>query len=318
MAHDTDTEPLPRLEGKFLRRVVKAVRVKPGESAAILTRDTGDSSFIGAAGDNEKQVAAQVLAQAVQELEEAQTLLYADGSRALLVVLQAMDAAGKDSTIKHVLSGVNPQGIHVTSFKQPSDEELEHDFLWRMNKALPARGSIGVFNRSHYEDVVTVRVHPEWLEKQKILTASIGPRFWKKRLEDINAWEHHLDRSGTKLLKFFLNVSQKEQRQRFIARLERPDKHWKFNPDDLEERKSWDAYMQAYEDAITATSTKWAPWHIIPADGKHVMQAAVAGVIVEAMRSLDLHWTELPPAKMAQIEEAKRTLSAEVTEGSLR
>ena len=240
-----------------------------------------------------------------------QELLWASDRFALLVVFQAMDAAGKDSTIEHVMSGVNPQGVHVTSFKQPSSEELDHDFLWRIAKALPERGRIGIFNRSHYEEVVAIRVHPEWLGAQKLPPGPRGKRLWKARFESINAFERHLDQNGTKILKLFLNISKAEQKRRFLARLDTPEKQWKFSASDVAEREHWEEYQQAFETALTATSTPWAPWYVIPADHKPVMRAMVARLLVETIRSLELSWPQVSPDDRARHEEARRALVAE-------
>ena len=228
----------------------------------------------------------------MKELSDAQELLWASDRFALLVVFQALDAAGKDSTIEHVMSGVNPQGVQVVSFRQPSSEDLDHDFLWRINKALPERGRIGIFNRSHYEEVVALRV--EVARGQKLPPGPRGITFWKGRYDDINAFERHLERSGTKIeVKFFLHVSKAEQKHRFLARLDTPGKEWKFKASDVAERAYWDENMRAFEDAITATSKAWAPWYVIPADHKQVMQAMVARILVDAVRSLDLSWPEV-------------------------
>ena len=217
-----------------------------------------------------------MLTQGVEDLAKRQELLWASDSYSLLVVFQALDAAGKDSAIEHVMSGVNPQGVQVVSFKQPSDEELDHDFLWRTARALPERGRIGIFNRSHYEEVVALRVHPEWLDAQRLPPGDRGTQFWADRYEDINVFEKHLHRNGTRIVKFFLHLSKAEQKRRFIARLDNPDKHWKFNADDVAERQHWDEYMTAFEQAITATSTPWAPWYVVPADNKRITRAVVA------------------------------------------
>ncbi|MGH2636895.1 MAG: PPK2 family polyphosphate kinase, partial [Actinomycetota bacterium] len=225
--------------------------------------------------------------------------------------LQAMDAAGKDSAIEHVMSGVNPQGVQVVSFKKPSSEELDHDFLWRISNALPERGRIGIFNRSHYEEVVALKVHPEWLDAQRLPSNDRGAWFWQERYEDINAFERHLDRNGTKIVKFFLHVSRAEQKRRFIARLDTPGKEWKFSAGDVSERAHWDEYMQAFEDAITATSTRWAPWYVIPADHKQVMKAMVARILVETIGSLGLTWPQVSAADRAAHAEARRVLAAE-------
>ena len=221
-----------------------------------------------------KQFAANVLTQDVSKLAEAQDRLYAANRWSILIVLQAMDAAGKDGTIKHVMSGVNPQGCQVFSFKHPSAEELDHNFLWRYAKALPERGRIGIFNRSYFEEVLVVRVHPELVNAEQVPGVKINDDFWADRFADINAFERHLSRNGTLILKFFLHISKDEQRKRLLKRLKDPKKHWKFAPGDLAERAFWNDYMMAYEQAISATSTKWAPWHIIPADHKWVSRAA--------------------------------------------
>jgi PPK2 family polyphosphate:nucleotide phosphotransferase len=240
-----------------------------------------------------------------------QQLLWANGTHAVLVVFQAIDAAGKDSTIKHVMSGVNPQGVTVVSFRKPSAEERDHNFLWRISKALPARGHIGIFNRSHYEDVMAVRVHPEWLDGGAPPPGPGEAEFWAARYEDVNAFERHLARNGTRILKLFLHVSKAEQRRRFLARLDEPGKEWKFNAADLEERARWDDYQQAYEAAITATSTPWAPWYVIPADRKPVMQAMVASLLVEEIRALDLGRPQVSDEDRAANADARRRLLAE-------
>ena len=234
-----------------------------------------------------KQIAKERSTEDTTALAEAQEVLYASDSWSILLIFQAMDAAGKDSTIKHVMSGVNPQGVDVRSFKHPSAKELDHNFLWRYARALPERGRIGIFNRSYFEDVLIVKVHPELVIPQRIPDAKVNKSFWEHRYEDINNFERHLTRNGTLILKFFLNVSKDEQRKRFLERLERPEKHWKFSPADVAERGYWDDYMAAYEDAISATSTKWAPWYIVPADHKWVTRAIVALVIVDAIRKLE-------------------------------
>ena len=238
--------------------------------------------------EQRKRFAEKSLTEDVSELAEAQDRLYAADSWSILIIFQAMDAAGKDSTIKHVMSGVNPQGCQVFSFKQPSAEELDHNFLWRYTRALPERGRIGIFNRSYYEEVLVVRVHPELLKAERIPNAKLDDDFWADRYEDINALEQHLARNGTLILKFFLHVSKDEQRKRFLKRLEDPRKHWKFSAADLVERGFWDDYMKAYEEAISATSTKWAPWYIIPADHKWVSRGLVARIIVSSINKLDL------------------------------
>jgi PPK2 family polyphosphate:nucleotide phosphotransferase len=295
-------------------RILKRLTVEPGTPADLAERDPawkGGKEFEQLSAEKLKGTAKELLKQGVKELSEAQELLWASDTYALLVVFQALDAAGKDSTIEHVMSGVNPQGVQVVSFKQPSSEELDHDFLWRIIKALPERGRIGIFNRSHYEEVVALRVHPEWLEAQRLPPGPRGKAFWKGRFDAINAFERHLDRSGTKVVKFFLHVSKAEQKRRFLARLDTPGKEWKFSAADVAERAHWDAYMEAFEDAITATSTAWAPWYVIPADNKKVMQAMVARILVNRIGELNLSWPEVSDEDRAKHAEARTALLAE-------
>ena len=287
--------------------------VTPGNPAAIADRDpgwTGGPDYEGLSQDELEAEARAVLAEGVEELSEAQELLWASDTYALLVVLQAMDAAGKDSAIEHVMTGVNPQGVQVVSFRAPSAEEHDHNFLWRISKGLPERGRIGIFNRSHYEDVVALRVHPEWLGSQ-LPTAEVGPEIWDERYEDINAFERHLDRNGTKIVKLFLNVSKAEQKRRFLARLDTPNKEWKFNAADVTERGHWDEYMSAFDAALTATSTPWAPWYVVPADHKWLTQALVVRILVETIRGLDLQWPEVSESEHKANAEARRQLEAE-------
>ncbi len=257
---------------------------------------------------NGKKEAKQALADDVSALTEAQQRLWADARFSLLIIFQAMDAAGKDGTIRHVMSGVNPQGCDVQSFGPPSAEELKHHFLWRPTRYLPAKGRIGIFNRSYYEEVLVVRVHPELLKPQNLPPGREGPEIWSKRFEDINAYEHTLHRAGTTVLKFFLNVSKEEQKRRFLDRLENPEKHWKFKASDLRERGYWDDYQQVYEEMLSATSTKWAPWYIIPADDKWLMRALVADVIASRIGELDLRYPEVSDADRAELAEAKKQL----------
>jgi len=258
-----------------------------------------------------KQFAEEVLSKDVTALAEMQDRLYAANRWSILIILQAMDAAGKDSTIKHVMSGINPQGCEVYSFKHPSAEELDHNFLWRCAKLVPQRGRIGIFNRSYYEEVLVVRVHPELIAAQRIPDADLNDDFWADRFADINAFERHLTRNGTVILKFFLHLSKTEQRKRFLKRLKDPTKQWKFSPDDLKERAFWDDYMKAFENAINATSTKWAPWYIIPADHKWVSRSLVASIVTRAAESLDLHYPKVTKEQRAIIAEAKKQLEAE-------
>jgi PPK2 family polyphosphate:nucleotide phosphotransferase len=295
-------------------RIAKELLVEPGTDANIAGRDpawTGGAEFEQLAAKQLSATAKALRDRGVNELSDAQELLWASDTYALLVVFQAIDAAGKDSTIEHVMSGVNPQGVQVVSFKQPSSEELDHDFLWRTSRALPERGRIGIFNRSHYEEIVALRVHPEWLQKQKVPPGPRGASFWAERHEDINGFERHLDRNGTKIVKFFLHVSKAEQKRRFLARLDQPGKQWKFSAADVAERAHWDEYMRAYEEAITATSTPWAPWYVIPADHKPVMQAMVAAILVDTIGSLGLSWPEVSDQARAANAEARRKLEAE-------
>ena len=247
----------------------------------------------------------------LDSLAEAQELLYANDHYSVLIVFQAMDAGGKDSMIKHVMSGLNPQGCQVFSFKRPSEEELQHNFLWRYSKCLPERGNLGIFNRSYYEEVLVLRVHPELLEKQKLAVGKSEKNFWQNRYEDINNFERHLTRNGTIILKFFLNMSRAEQKNRLLARLEDPAKNWKFNIDDLAERACWPEYMKAFEKAIGATSTKWAPWYVIPADSKWLARAVVSAIIGHAIRALRLKPPQLRTEQLAGLVKATRLLKTE-------
>ena len=261
------------------------------------------------AGIKGRTGAPRLLAANIAELAEQQEALYAQDHWAVLIILQAMDAAGKDSTIKHVMSGVNPQGMHVTSFKAPSAEELDHDYLWRSVRALPARGMIGVHNRSYYEEVLVARVHPDILARQRLPNLPRGSRLWRQRFRQINDFERYLTENGTIILKFFLHVSREEQRQRFLARLDEPDKHWKFSLRDVREREHWDAYHEAYEDMLSHTSTDRAPWHVIPADRKWYMRLAVGQVIVQTLRGLDLRLPQPDQTRREELAEGRRILT---------
>jgi PPK2 family polyphosphate:nucleotide phosphotransferase len=258
-----------------------------------------------------KKEAHEFIQQNLQRLTAAQELLWASDKYALLVVLQAMDAAGKDGVIKHVMSGVNPQGCQVFGFKRPSEEDLEHDFLWRYSKCLPARGRIGIFNRSYYEDVLVVRVHPEWLEREKLATSKRGAALWKNRYEDINQFEEHLARNGTAILKFFLHVSKKEQKRRLLARLDNHDKRWKFSEADLAERAHWHEYVEAYEAALSSTSTAHAPWYILPADYKWVPRWLVSEILTKTIQRLGLKIPEPTKEREAALAKARRLLERE-------
>jgi PPK2 family polyphosphate:nucleotide phosphotransferase len=296
------------------RKIIDELRVMPGTTANLegrATRWAGSGDYVDLTADELDATAKGVLAEGIDELCDAQELLWASDTYSLLLVFQAMDAAGKDSTIEHVMSGVNPQGVQVVSFKQPSSEELDHHFLWRISHNAPERGRIGIFNRSQYEEVVALKVHPEWLHKQKLPPGDRGPEFWADRYEDLNAFEHHLTRNGTKVVKFFLHVSKAEQKRRFMARLDNANKQWKFKAGDVAVRAHWDQYMQAYEDAITATSTAWAPWYVLPADNKHVMQAMTAAIIVDTITSLGLEWPTVSDKDREDNAKARKVLEAE-------
>jgi PPK2 family polyphosphate:nucleotide phosphotransferase len=258
-----------------------------------------------------KQQAQSLLTTGVEQLAALQEKLYAQNNWAMLCVFQAMDAAGKDGTIKHVMSGVNPQGVQVTSFKAPGPEELAHDFLWRAARKLPERGRIGIFNRSHYEEVLVVRVHPEILEKQRLPPELITKKIWGQRLQSIKSFEKYLARQGTLVLKFFLHLSKEEQRRRFLARLDEPDKHWKFSSADLAERGYWDAYQAAYQEAIAATAAPHAPWFVVPADNKWFSRLVVVTAIIDALDGLDLKIPKLDEAAQAELKVARRKLEAE-------
>jgi PPK2 family polyphosphate:nucleotide phosphotransferase len=258
-----------------------------------------------------KEQASKILEAYREKLVEKQELLWASNSYSMLIILQGMDAAGKDGTIQHVMSGVNPQGCHVVSFKTPSEEELDHDFLWRYTKALPERGSIGIFNRSYYEDVLIVKVRPEVLEKQRLPTKLEGKGFWAQRYDDLNMYERHLVRNGTIVLKFFLHLSKEEQKQRILKRLETPDKEWKFSLTDLSERSKWGDYMQAYEDMLNNTTTEWAPWYIIPADKKWVSHSLISEIIVSQIDKLNLEYPVLNKEQCEGLEKAKAELEKE-------
>ena len=296
--------------------ILKQFLVEPGSQVNLkdyVTDWTETEEAKELSKDVIKQRAAEILEESRKQLNEAQELLYASDTHSVLIVLQAMDAAGKDGTIRHVMSGVNPQGCQVFSFKKPSAEELDHNFLWRYMKSLPERGRIGIFNRSYYEDVLVVKVHPEWLGPGA--PAKPDKSFWEKRYEDIDNFEKHLSRNGTLVLKFFLHVSKDEQKKRFLERLTNPEKHWKFSEADLEEREHWKAYRKAFEDALTATSTKKAPWWIVPADRKYVARAVVADVIVNAIQNLGLKYPEVSKEKLARLAEAKAKLEGKHEDG---
>lgn len=281
--------------------------IQDGERFRLKEYDPDDTLDLD---PRDKPRAKQMLAAGVDALAALQERLYAQDRWAVLLVFQAMDAAGKDSAIKHVMSGVNPQGCQVHSFKAPSAEELDHDYLWRCAMRLPERGRIGIFNRSYYEEVLIVRVHPELLDRQKLPAALNRKGIWKERYEDICGFERYLSRNGVLIRKFFLHVSRKEQRRRFLRRLNDPEKHWKFEAADLREAERWDEYMRAYEDMIAATATEHAPWYVVPADRKWFTRLVVSSAIVEALCSLDLRFPELSAEQRKELEAARAELGA--------
>ncbi len=294
------------------KEVLKKFRVQPGEKFRLKDHNPGWDGDDEIPKAERKEFAEKILTEDVSALAEAQELLYADNSWSLLVIFQALDAAGKDGTIKHVMSGVNPQGCQVFSFKSPSAEELDHTFLWRCMRCLPERGRIGIFNRSYYEEVLVVKVHPELLAGQRIPKADPqSEKFWRRRYDDINTFEKHLARNGTAIVKFFLNVSQEEQHERFLERVSDPRKHWKFSSSDLKESARWDDYMHAYEECLAATSTKWAPWYVIPADRKWVTRAAAGVILTETIKRLNLAWPKITDEQRRAIAEAKKQLEKE-------
>ena len=295
------------MKQKQISRLLDRYRIVSGKDFRLKDHDPGDTG-----GNTIKQEDGEaLLREGVERLAALQELLYANASWSLLCVLQAMDAAGKDGTIKHVMSGVNPQGVSVTAFKAPGPEDLAHDYLWRISRHLPLDGQIGIFNRSHYEDVLVARVHPEVLQRQNLPPVLVGKRFWQHRLEDIEAFERHLRRNGTIVLKFFLNVSKAEQKRRFLSRLDQPEKNWKFSASDIAERQHWDDYQSAYEAAIEGTATEQAPWFVVPADHKWFSRFIVVAALVEALEALDLKPVKVPAAAQERLAEARRQLEAE-------
>jgi PPK2 family polyphosphate:nucleotide phosphotransferase len=290
----------------------KQFRVEPDKKFKLEDRDPGDTaSFKSKKEANAKKR----LTEGIERLRELQERLYAHDRWALLLIFQAMDAAGKDSTIEHVMSGVNPQGCQVYSFKQPSAEELDHDYLWRTNRCLPERGRIGVFNRSYYEEVLVVRVHKGILAAEKLPAELVDADIWKQRFKDINAFERYLAQNGTAIVKFFLHVSKEEQRRRFLARLDEPQKNWKFSLSDVKEREHWDEYMAVYEDMLERTSTEHAPWYVIPADHKWFMRMAVADIVVSMLENLKPEYPTITEEKRRELEAARKALEQEEAKG---
>ena len=296
--------PDPRFDR--IHEFIAPLKVKPG-SKVRLPKDF-DPRYTG---DVKKEQATELLQQGVEWLSEFQMRLAAQDTYSLLVIFQAMDAAGKDGTIRHVMSGVNPQGVEVTSFKVPSELERDHDYLWRCALRLPARGVIGIFNRSYYEEVLVVRVHPQILEGQKMPASSKGKDVWERRYREINDWERYLTDNGTKIVKLFLNVSKDEQKKRFLDRIEEPESNWKFSASDARERVHWDEYQAAFAAMLSNTSTPWAPWHVIPADRKWFMRLSAAAVILDALMEIDPQWPEPTPEAREEMLKAKAELLAE-------
>ena len=290
------------------REVSRPFRVETGENFRLKHVDPGDTLEFTA---EDKPRAKEALARGVELLAEFQDLLYAQDRWALLLIFQAMDAAGKDGTIKHVMSGVNPQGCQVSSFKAPSAEDLDHDFLWRCQRHLPERGRIGIFNRSYYEETLVVRVHKELLERQKLPPELMGDGIWKRRFRDIRHFEDYLGRNGLVVRKFFLHVSRQEQKKRFLERLDQPEKNWKFSAADIRERSFWSDYMHAYEEMIQYTATEQAPWMVVPADHKWFTRLVVAATVIDALASLDLHYPTLSEADRGELAKARQDLEAE-------
>ena len=291
---------------KAARKFSEPFRVVDGSGFRLKDIDPDDTRDLKT---EDKPRAQKMLKAGVAALAELQDMLYAQDRWALLLIFQAMDAAGKDSAIKHVMSGVNPQGCQVFSFKAPTSEDLDHDYLWRCMKCLPERGRIGIFNRSYYEETLIVRVHPELLVKEKLPPRLVSKRIWDERFEDISNVERYLARNGVAICKFFLHVSKKEQKQRFLERLDEPEKNWKFSLSDIEERKYWDAYMDAYQDMIRHTAAKYAPWYVVPADHKWFTRLVVAAAVVHALSCLGLHYPKLDAAQRKQLSLARKALA---------
>jgi len=293
---------------KKAREFSKPFRVSKGDKFRLKDVDPGDTLGLKS---EDKPRAKEALATGVEALAQLQDMLYAQDRWAVLLIFQAMDAAGKDGAIKHVMSGINPQGCQVFSFKAPTSEDLDHDYLWRCMKSLPERGRIGIFNRSYYEETLVVRVHPEFLQKQQLPRDLVTKDIWRERFQDIRSFERYLARNGVAIRKFFLHVSKKEQKRRFLERLDTPEKNWKFSASDVQERGHWDAYMAAYEDMIRNTATKEAPWYIVPADNKWITRVVVAAAVIDALASLNVKYPTVGPEKLKELAAAKRALQAE-------
>src|SRR6185295_15317698 len=288
-------------------QLAKPYRITNGKKFRLKHVDPADTGDLKSA---DKPRAKEALNTGVEAMAELQDVLYAQDRWSLLLIFQAMDAAGKDGTIKHVMSGVNPQGCQVSSFKSPSSLDLDHDYLWRCVKELPERGRIGIFNRSYYEETLVVRVHPEFLAGQKLPASCVSKRIWEERFQDIRSFERYLRRNGTIVLKFFLHVSKKEQQRRFLDRLDLPEKNWKFSANDAKERGFWDDYMKAYEETIRETATEDSPWYVVPADNKWFTRVIVASAVIDALASMKLHYPEVSPTKQKELAKARRLLIA--------
>ena len=303
---------MSRTRPQWIGELVDALRVTPGSKVTLSTdfNPSFTADFV------EKKEGAELLAESVQLLAAYQDRLAAQDTDGVLLCLQALDAAGKDGTIRHVMSGVNPQGVHVSSFKVPSTEELSHDYMWRYAKRLPARGEVAIFNRSHYEEVLVVRVHPELLERQRLPGEAKDKDLWKRRFAEINDWERYLTDNGIRVLKVFLNISKEEQRLRFLRRLDLPDHHWKFSASDIRERQYWDDYQRAFSDMLSHTSTEWAPWYVIPADHKWFARICVGAILVQALRELDPRYPEVTEEQLREELEARDVLMAEAPPGA--
>jgi len=289
------------------RKFIKPFCIEDGQRFRLKHHDPDDTGGL----DLDKETEERILEGGIREMAELQDKLYAQDRWALLVMFQAMDAGGKDSAIKHVMSGVNPQGCEVHSFKAPSEEELDHDFMWRTNKVMPRRGEIGIFNRSYYEEVLVVRVHDEMLRRERIPDELVTKHLWKERCEDIRNFERYMSRNGIVIRKFFLHVSREEQKKRFLERLQEPEKHWKLSPSDVAERERWDEYQEAYEDMIRRTATEYAPWYVVPADNKWFARVVVAQVIVDTLEKMKVDYPKLEAAQRKQLKKAMEQLQRE-------
>ena len=289
-------------------KLLKRYRIEHGKHFRLKDHDPGDTHGLGS---DLKPQAKDLLANGVQEMSRLQNILAAQDRWGLLLIFQAMDAAGKDGTIKHVMSGVNPQGVQVTSFKEPSAEELAHGYLWRCMKCIPGRGRIGIFNRSYYEEVLVVRIHPQILANEKLPKALVTRHIWQERFEDVTGFERYLTRNGIAVVKFFLHLSKKEQKRRFLQRLETPDKNWKFSASDVKERQFWDKYQDAYEDMIRHTASEHAPWYVVPADNKWFTRLVVAQAVVDALKAMNLKYPKASAAERAALAQAREQLENE-------